>query len=121
MSDKETWKQTGLGLGHAFRDLGKTIINSGKKGVDHAVDWANGDTPPEVQPGPAAEHEQIPDPSPYDPQTAQFVKPPAPQPAPAFDPSKLVADEIKKLAALRDQGILTDEEFTEQKRRLLGF
>lgn len=91
MSDKETWKQTGLGLGHAFRDLGKTIINSGKKGVDHAVDWANGDTPP------------------------------APQPAPAFDPSKLVADEIKKLAALRDQGILTDEEFTEQKRRLLGF
>ena len=95
MSDKETWKQTGLGLGHAFRDLGKTIINSGKKGVDHAVDWANGDTPPEVQP--------------------------ASQPAPAFDPSKLVADEIKKLAALRDQGILTDEEFTEQKRRLLGF
>ena len=95
MSDKETWKQTGLGLGHAFRDLGKTIINSGKKGVDHAVDWANGDTPPEVQP--------------------------APQPAPAFDPSKLVADEIKKLAALRDQGSLTDEEFTEQKRRLLGF
>jgi hypothetical protein len=99
MSDKETWKQTGLGLGHAFRDLGKTIINSGKKGVDHAVDWANGDTPPEVQPAPH----------------------PAPQPAPAFDPSKLVADEIKKLAALRDQGILTDEEFTEQKRRLLGF
>ena len=95
MSDKETWKQTGLGLGHAFRDLGKTIINSGKKGVDHAVDWANGDTPPAPQP--------------------------APHPAPAFDPSKLVADEIKKLAALRDQGILTDEEFTEQKRRLLGF
>ena len=103
MSDKETWKQTGLGLGHAFRDLGKTIINSGKKGVDHAVDWANGDTPPEVQPAPH--------PAPQ----------PAPQPAPAFDPSRLVADEIKKLAALRDQGILTDEEFTEQKRRLLGF
>ena len=99
MSEKETWKQTGLGLGHAFRDLGKTIINSGKKGVDHAVDWANGDTPPEVQPAPQQ----------------------APQPAPAFDPSRLVADEIKKLAALRDQGILTDEEFTEQKRRLLGF
>ena len=35
--------------------------------------------------------------------------------------AKTVADEIKKLAALRDQGILTDEEFTEQKRRLLGF
>ena len=51
------------------------------------------------------------------------IEAPVAQPAaqPAVDPSMLVADEIKKLAALRDQGILTDEEFTEQKRRLLGF
>lgn len=31
-----------------------------------------------------------------------------------------VADEIEKLEALRDRGSLTDEEFEEQKRRLLG-
>ncbi len=26
---KNSWKNTGAGLGHAFRDLGKTIIVSG--------------------------------------------------------------------------------------------
>jgi len=31
-----------------------------------------------------------------------------------------VADQISKLAGLRDKGILTDEEFTAQKRKLLG-
>ena len=32
----------------------------------------------------------------------------------------LIADELVKLAQLRDQGILTDEEFAAQKARLLG-
>jgi hypothetical protein len=31
-----------------------------------------------------------------------------------------VADQLMKLAALRDQGILTDDEFNGQKRKLLG-
>lgn len=31
-----------------------------------------------------------------------------------------MSDEIQKLAALRDQGILTDEEFTAKKRQMLG-
>lgn len=31
-----------------------------------------------------------------------------------------VADQISKLAGLRDKGILTEEEFTTQKRKLLG-
>jgi hypothetical protein len=31
-----------------------------------------------------------------------------------------VADEISKLAALRDQGVLTAEEFNAQKAALLG-
>ena len=30
------------------------------------------------------------------------------------------ADELVKLAALRDQGVLTDEEFTAQKARIVG-
>ena len=35
------WKETGVGLGHAFRDLGKTIIKSGATAVQKADDWAN--------------------------------------------------------------------------------
>lgn len=31
-----------------------------------------------------------------------------------------VADQISKLAELRDKGILTEEEFTTQKRKMLG-
>ncbi|WP_313392724.1 SHOCT domain-containing protein [Sphingobium yanoikuyae] len=35
-------------------------------------------------------------------------------------PIASMADELMKLAALRDQGILSDEEFATQKRKLLG-
>ena len=35
------WKETGIGLGHAFRDLGKTIIKSGAAAVKKADEWAN--------------------------------------------------------------------------------
>jgi Short C-terminal domain len=43
--------------------------------------------------------------------------PPAPPPAAAApDP----IEQIKQLAALRDQGVLTDEEFAAQKTKLLG-
>lgn len=34
--------------------------------------------------------------------------------------SRSIADEIEKLEALRDRGALTDDEFEQQKRRLLG-
>ncbi|MEU2587216.1 SHOCT domain-containing protein [Streptomyces avermitilis] len=44
--------------------------------------------------------------------------PPLPAFAPAAAPS--VADELAKLAALRDQGALTHTEFEQQKARLLG-
>jgi hypothetical protein len=40
------------------------------------------------------------------------------QPAPA--PDGLVADELRKLAELRDAGVLTEAEFAAQKDRLLG-
>ena len=40
---KDTWKETGVGLGHAFRDLGKTLIKTGAKAVNKANEWANGD------------------------------------------------------------------------------
>jgi hypothetical protein len=41
-------------------------------------------------------------------------------PAAAAGPPVDVADQLRKLAELRDQGILTEEEFAVQKQRLLG-
>lgn len=38
----------------------------------------------------------------------------------AAAPTASVADEISKLAALRDQGAITDTEYQQQKQRLLG-
>ena len=45
--------------------------------------------------------------------------PPAPAPAAAASTDDLVT-QLKELAALRDQGILTDAEFAAQKAKLLG-
>jgi hypothetical protein len=47
---------------------------------------------------------------------AQAAPPPPPPPPPAPDP----IEQLTKLAALKDQGILTEEEFARQKARLLG-
>ena len=42
------------------------------------------------------------------------------EPAAATTTPLLVADELEKLASLRDRGLLTEQEFGEQKARLLG-
>ena len=42
--------------------------------------------------------------------------PPPPAAAPAADP----IEQLKELAALHEQGVLTDEEFAAQKAKLLG-
>jgi hypothetical protein len=47
---------------------------------------------------------------------APAAAPAAPSEAPAEDPILV----IQKLAALRDQGILTEEEFTAKKAQILG-
>jgi hypothetical protein len=44
----------------------------------------------------------------------------APPEVPAGGPVSIAA-ELRELASLRDAGILTDEEFTEQKKRLLAY
>ena len=45
----------------------------------------------------------------------------APAPAPAASaPEPDITDQLRKLAALRDDGILTEEEFAAQKAKLLG-
>lgn len=40
---KDSWKKTGVGLGHAFRDLGKSIVKSAATAVNKVDDWANKD------------------------------------------------------------------------------
>lgn len=54
-------------------------------------------------------------------QAPAYAPPAAPAPAPA--PAGMSMDamnELKELAALKDQGILTDDEFAVQKARILG-
>ena len=50
---KDSWKETGVGLGHAFRDLGKTLIKTGAKAVKKADEWANSED--EAQEAPTEE------------------------------------------------------------------
>ncbi|MER6387311.1 SHOCT domain-containing protein [Streptomyces sp. NPDC059382] len=60
-------------------------------------------------------------------QDAQAQAEPAPQAAPVAAPVAAPGDEmsskidqLKELGTLKEQGLLTDEEFAEQKRRILG-
>ncbi len=49
MALKNEWKETGKGLGHAFRDLGKAVVKTVKVGIDKADAWASGDEKNEVK------------------------------------------------------------------------
>lgn len=53
------------------------------------------------------------------PQQPEPPQPGPPQPASPSGPISAIAVELRELAELRDAGILTEDEFTEQKRRLL--
>ena len=55
---------------------------------------------------------------PYGEPAAEDAAPPpeAPPPAPAADPIQ----QLKDLAALKEQGVLTEEEFAAQKAQILG-
>lgn len=46
MSLRDNWKQTGVGLGHAFRDLGKTLVKSATNVAKKAETWAESDDNP---------------------------------------------------------------------------
>jgi transposase-like protein len=46
--------------------------------------------------------------------------PPPPAPAPAAAPAPDPIEQLKELAQLKDQGVLTEEEFAAQKAKILG-
>ena len=49
-------------------------------------------------------------------QAPAYQEPPPQAPAPAADP----IEQLTKLGELRDKGVLTEEEFAEEKAKLLG-
>ncbi len=68
------------------------------------------------------EQQQAPAPAP-EPQYQQAPPPqyaPAPPAAPAPGAEPNLADEIQRLSTLKDQGILSEDEFTAAKSKLLG-
>jgi transcription-repair coupling factor (superfamily II helicase) len=79
----------------------------------------NGEPAPEVKPEPAAPSAQPPTPKPVPPkQPADNA--PLRVAAAQEKPQKKVATELAKLVSLRDQGILSEEEFQNARRRLVG-
>ena|SRR5688572_18041654 len=60
-----------------------------------------------------------PQPQYYEAPPQQYAPPPAAAPAPAPAAPDPI-EQLKQLAALRDQGILTEEEFTAQKAKVLA-
>jgi hypothetical protein len=50
----------------------------------------------------------------------QYTQPVPPPPAAAASSSDPMIEKIRQLAQLRDQGILTEDEFAAQKARILG-
>lgn len=61
MSLKDTWKETGKGLGHGFRDLGKALVKTAAYAADKADDWANSPEPEEGKTVPTTAEEVKPD------------------------------------------------------------
>ena len=68
------------------------------------------------------QQQYAPPPQQYAPPPQQYAPPPPqyapPAPAPAAAPSYV--EELQRLATLRDQGIITAEDFEAKKRQLLG-
>lgn len=55
---KDSWKETGVELGHAFRDLGKTLLKTGSKAVKKVDEWANREDCEQEQPAEQAPEEE---------------------------------------------------------------
>jgi hypothetical protein len=53
----------------------------------------------------------------YEPPPQQYAAPP-PAAAPAAGEDRV--EQLKELASLKDQGVLTDQEFAQEKARILG-
>ena len=50
MDLKDSWKEAGVGLGHAFRDLGKAFAKTAKTTIRKVDEWANSEDEENAQP-----------------------------------------------------------------------
>ena len=64
--------------------------------------------------------QQPPPPPPPEYQQPVYQQPPPPPPAPAGGITDDAIEQLKQLGALKEQGILTEEEFVAQKAKILG-
>lgn len=58
---RDSWKETGIGLGHAFRDLGKTLIKTGSNAVKKVDSWANKEDYEQIPEQPTQEKTETPE------------------------------------------------------------
>ena len=65
------------------------------------------------------QQQQEPEPEP-EPAQPQYAPPPPAPAAPAAAASSNLVDELQRLSTLKDQGILSEDEFTAAKSKLLG-
>jgi transcription initiation factor TFIID subunit TAF12 len=72
----------------------------------------------EQQQAPQQQYEQAP--QQYEQPAPQYQQPPPAPPAPAAAAAPNLVDEIQRLSTLKDQGILSADEFTAAKNKLLG-
>jgi hypothetical protein len=56
----------------------------------------------------------------YPPEQQQYAAPPPPPPPPPADPMQDKLAQLKQLGELKEQGVLTDEEFQQQKAKILN-
>jgi outer membrane biosynthesis protein TonB len=78
---------------------------------------------PEARPAPTPQPTPQPKPRPKPEATtgpAPVVTPPAPPARGEAKPGKSTSTQLAKLVSLRDQGILTEDEFQAARRRLVG-
>jgi hypothetical protein len=74
-----------------------------------------------VQRRQAGQAEQAAEADAYQQQSAAAAQAPAPPPPPLAAPAETdLVTQLTQLAALKDQGVLTEEEFAAQKAKILG-
>ena len=100
---------------------GKSVANRQAAQADYQADQDARISALEQQPG-GGQYDQPPQyqqqPPQYQQQPPQYQQAPAPPSAPAA-PSSMV-DQLNQLAALHEQGVLTDDEFAAAKAKLFG-
>jgi hypothetical protein len=114
------------GLARTAAIAGTATAVSNRVSRRQARRWSADEAPPQQQYGPPPQQQYGPPPQQYGPPPQQYGPPPQqygppPQQAPAAAPDAGgVSAQLERLADMKTQGLLTDEEFAAAKAKLLG-